>query len=208
MPLFLNLDWLFDGLALSRVLSGVLPIGSASLAGPASPRSLFDNFPVVTSPPAPAPALPNFVIDWGSFLTGDLATGINAIVNSTVNSLVTQYTNVFADLSQLLGNLPQLNFANPAPIDFGNAFSNQAFNQWVMFGNSLSGTGNLAQALGDLETFLGVDLVPGNGPPPNAGLVQGLSNGWGAAIEPFLAELTANPFVASFLTPTGQLPLR
>jgi hypothetical protein len=209
MPLFLNLDWLFDGLALSRVLSGVLPIGSVSLAGPASPpRSLFNNFPAVISPPAPAPALPNFAIDWGSFLTGDLATEINTIVNSTVNSLVTQYTNVFSDLGQLFGNLPQLNFANPAPIDFGNAFSNQAFNQLVMFGNSLSGTGNLSQALGDLETFLGVDLVPGNGPPPNAGLVQAWSNGWGAAIEPFLAELTANPFVANFLTPSGQLGLR
>jgi hypothetical protein len=209
MPLFLNLDWLFDGLAFSRLLSGSLSGVGASLTGPASPpRSLFDNFLAVTSPPAPAPALPNFAIDWGSFLTGDLATEINAIVNSTVNSLVTQYTNVFSDLSQLFGNLPQLNFANSSTIDFGNAFSNQAINQWVMFGNSLSGTGNLAQALGDLETFLGVDLVPGNGPPPNAGLVQAWSNGWGTAIEPFLAELTANPFVANFLTPSGQLGLR
>jgi hypothetical protein len=209
MPLFLNLDWLFDGLALSRLLSGSLSEVGVSLAGPASPpRSLFDNFPAVTMQPAPTPALPNFAIDWGSFLTGGLATEINTIVNSTVNSLVAQYTSVFSDLSQLFGNLPQLNFANSAPIDFGNAFSNQAVNQWVMFGNSLSGTGNLAQALGDLETFLGVDLVPGNGPPPNAGLVQALSNGWGAAIEPFLAELTANPFVANFLTPSGQLGLR
>lgn len=213
MPLFLNLDWLFDGLSLSRLLSGSLSGVGTSLAGPASPPgSLFDNFPAVTSPPAPAPALPNFAIDWGSFLSGDLATEINAIVNSTVDSLVMQSSNVFSDLSQLLGNLPELNFANPAPIDFGNAFSNQAvdqaINQWVMFGNSLAGTGNLTQGLGDLETFLGVDLVPGNGPAPNAGLVQALSNGWDAAIEPFLAELTANPFVASFLTPSGQLGLQ
>jgi hypothetical protein len=52
-----------------------------------------------------------------------------------------------------------------------------------------------------------VDIVPGNGLPTNAGLVQGLFSpgGLGAAIEPFVAELTANPFVANL---TGQLPLR
>jgi hypothetical protein len=212
MPLFLNLDWLFDGLALSRLLSGVLPVVEASLAGPASARSLFDNLPVVTtsSPPSP-PVLPNFSIDWGSFLTVDLAAQFNAIaatVNATVNSLVMEYTNVFSDLSQFIGKLPELNFANSLTRDIGNIFSDQAVNQLLMFGDSLSGTGNLAKALGDLETFLGVDIVPGNGSPTNAGLVQAWSSGWGAAIEPLLAELTANPFVANFLTPSGQLPLR
>jgi hypothetical protein len=212
MPLFLNFDWLFDGLALSRLFSGVLPVVEASLAGPASPRSLFDNLPVVTtSPPPSAPVLPNFAIDWGSFLTADLTAQFNAIaatVNSTVNSFVTEYTDLFSNLGQLVGTLPELNFANFLTIDVGNIFSDPTYNQLLVFGNSLTGAGNLSKALGDLETFLGVDIVPGNGPPPNAGLVQGLSNGWGAAIEPFLAELTANPFVASFLTPTGQLPLR
>ncbi len=197
MPLFLNLDWLFDGLAFSRVLSGVFPIVGASLAGPATARSLFDNFPTVTSPPAPAPALPNFAIDWGSFLTGDLATEINAIaatVNATVNSFVTEYTDRFADRSQLIGTLPELNFANSLTIDIGSIFSDPAYNQLLVFGNSLSDTGSLSQLLGGLETVLGVDIVPGNGLPTNAGLVQAWLSpgGLGAAIEPLLGALTAD----------------
>jgi hypothetical protein len=214
MPLFLNLDWLFDGLALSRVLSGVMPIGPVSLAGPASPQSLFDNVPMVTtSPPPSAPVLPNFSIDWGNLFAVDLTAQFNAIaatVNSTVNSFVTEYTDLFSDLSQLIGTLPELNFANFLTIDLGNIFSDSAYNQLLVFGNSLLDTGNLSKALGDLETFLGVDIVPGNGLPTNAGLVQGVLSlgGLGAAIEPFLAELTANPFVANFLTPSGQSVLR
>jgi hypothetical protein len=197
MPLFLNLDWLFDGLAFSRVLSGVLPIVGASLAEPATARSLFDNLPVVTtSPPPSAPVLPNN-IDWGNFLTGDLGTQFNAIVatvNSTVNSLVTEYTDIFADLSQWIGTLPELNFANFLTIDVGNIFNDPAYNQLLVFGNSLSDTGSLSQLLGGLETVLGVDIVPGNGLPTNAGLVQAWLSpgGLSAAIEPLLGALTAD----------------
>jgi phospholipase/lecithinase/hemolysin len=186
MPLFLDLDWLFDGLDFSALLSGLLPVVEASLTGPASPRSLFDDLPAVpTLPPAPAPVLPDN-IDWGSFLPVDLATQfdgivatVNATVNSlvmeytdlfadlsqwvgnlaelnfanalaTVNSLVMEYTDLFADLSQLIGNLPELNFANALTIDVGNTLSDRAYNQLVVFGDSLSDTGNLSQALGGL----------------------------------------------------------
>jgi hypothetical protein len=208
MPLFLDLDWLFNGFDLSRlIVAGLQPLVEAGLAGPAAPRSLFDNGPTVTtSPPPPAPVLPD-KIDWGGFFAVDLATEFNAIV-ATVNSLVMEYTNVFADLSQLIGNWSELNFANFLPIDVGNTFSNPADNPLLAFGNSLLDAGNLSQALGDLETFLGVDIVPGNGLPPNAGLVQGLFSpgGLGVAIEPLFAELTANPFVANILTAAGQLP--
>jgi phospholipase/lecithinase/hemolysin len=185
MPLFLDLDWLFDGLDFSRLLPGLLQVVEASLPG-AAPRSLFDDLPVVT-PPAPAapPVLPNN-IDWGGFLSVDLATPFNAIietvnslvteytdrfsglsqwigtlpelnfanslaaVNSSVNSLVMEYTDRFSDLSQLIGNVPELNFANSLTIDVGNTLSDRAYNQLVVFGDSLSDTGNLSKALGGL----------------------------------------------------------
>jgi hypothetical protein len=106
---------------------------------------------VTTSPPPSAPVLPNFAIDWGSFLTADLTAQFNAIaatVNSTVNSFVTAYTDLFSNLSQLVGTLPELNFANFLTIDVGNIFSDPTYNQLLVFGNSLLDTGKSLQGVG------------------------------------------------------------
>jgi phospholipase/lecithinase/hemolysin len=183
MPLFLNLDWLFDGLDVSGLLSGLLPLLEAGLADAAAPRSRFDALP---APPASGPVLPD-AIDWGGFFSVDWAAefdaivetvsaSVNSIVNSTIGSivnftgdltkasavnapvnfavnlavddLVMEFVDLFTDRGQWLGNLPEFNFENALTIDVGNTLSDRAYNQLVVFGDSLSDTGNLSKALG------------------------------------------------------------
>jgi phospholipase/lecithinase/hemolysin len=65
-------------------------------------------------------------------------------------AVLTRYPEVFIDLSQIVQNLPDLDFSNPLTIDLGNTLGDRSFNQLVIFGDSLSDTGNLSTALGGL----------------------------------------------------------
>jgi phospholipase/lecithinase/hemolysin len=112
-------------------------------------------------------------------LTTAYNTAYSAAYNA-YNSLVAQYSPVLQDLNQFVQNLPNLNFANPLTINSGNTLRDRQFNQLVIFGDSLTDTGNLAKLLGGLF-------------PPNPPYFNGrLSNGplW---VEYLAPELGLNP---------------
>jgi phospholipase/lecithinase/hemolysin len=61
---------------------------------------------------------------------------------------LTKYPGFAANLVRIVNNFPELNFSNPLTIDLGNTLADHSFNQLVIFGDSLSDTGNLFNALG------------------------------------------------------------
>jgi phospholipase/lecithinase/hemolysin len=126
-------------------------------------ESLFTNLPTVTLPAgyavpnlAELPAIVDGVVDFVSDLVGDvgglippdLLAQLRQILTSTYDYVLAEYPNVIDSVGQFLGNLPELNFANPLTINPGNTLNDRSFNQLVVFGDSLSDTGNIAKALG------------------------------------------------------------
>jgi phospholipase/lecithinase/hemolysin len=86
-------------------------------------------------------------------LSGLLSANLPALIEfftPVYEAVLTQYPEVFIDLSQIVQNLPALDFSNPLTIDLGNTLGDRSFNQLVIFGDSLSDTGNLSTALGGL----------------------------------------------------------
>ncbi len=86
-------------------------------------------------------------------LSGLLSANLPALIQfftPVYEAVLARYPEVFIDLSQIVQNLPALDFANPLTIDLGNTLSDRSFDQLVIFGDSLSDTGNLSRALGGL----------------------------------------------------------
>jgi phospholipase/lecithinase/hemolysin len=86
-------------------------------------------------------------------LSGLLSANLPALIQfftPIYEAVLTRYPEVFIDLSQIVQNLPALDFSNPLTIDLGNTLGDRSFNQLVIFGDSLSDTGNLSRALGGL----------------------------------------------------------
>jgi phospholipase/lecithinase/hemolysin len=86
-------------------------------------------------------------------LSGLLSANLPALIQfftPVYETVLTQYPEVFIDLAQIVQNLPALDFSNPLTIDLGNTLGDRSFNQLVIFGDSLSDTGNLSSALGGL----------------------------------------------------------
>jgi phospholipase/lecithinase/hemolysin len=110
--------------------------------------------PMVYEPPtviAPTPVLPeNLSIDLGGLLVSNFFAQISPILITAYDAALTRYPEIFIDLGQIIRDLPEFNFANPLTIDLGNTLSDRGFNQLVVFGDSLSDTGNLSKGLGGL----------------------------------------------------------
>jgi phospholipase/lecithinase/hemolysin len=86
-------------------------------------------------------------------LSGLLSANLPALIEfftPVYGAVLTQYPEVFIDLAQIVQNLPALDFSNSLTIDLGNTLGDRSFNQLVIFGDSLSDTGNLSSALGGL----------------------------------------------------------
>ncbi len=115
-------------------------------------RAWSDSGVIVDRPPiAPTPVLPdNLSIDLGGLLASNFFTQISPILSAAYDAALTQYPEIFLDLGQIIRDLPQFNFANPLTIDLGNTLSDRGFNQLVVFGDSLSDTGNLFKGSGGL----------------------------------------------------------
>jgi phospholipase/lecithinase/hemolysin len=117
---------------------------------PSSVETLFSNSSAITQLLISAyyPSLGS--IDLSSLLSSNLASQLIQFVTPIYEAVLTRYPEVFIDLSEIISNLPDLNFSNPLTIDLGNTLSDRSFNQIVIFGDSLSDTGNLSTALGGL----------------------------------------------------------
>jgi phospholipase/lecithinase/hemolysin len=86
-------------------------------------------------------------------LSGLLSANLPALIQfftPVYEAVLARYPEVFIDLAQIVQNLPALDFSNPLTIDLGNTLGDRSFNQLVIFGDSLSDTGNLSRALGGL----------------------------------------------------------
>jgi GDSL-like Lipase/Acylhydrolase len=86
-------------------------------------------------------------------LSGLISANLPALIQfftPAYEALLARYPEVFIDLAQIVQNLPVLDFANPLTIDLGNTLGDRSFDQLVIFGDSLSDTGNLSRALGGL----------------------------------------------------------
>jgi phospholipase/lecithinase/hemolysin len=92
-------------------------------------------------------ALPS--IDLSGLISANLPALIQ-FLTPAYEAVLARYPEVFIDLAEIVQNLPALDFANPLTIDLGNTLGDRSFNQLVIFGDSLSDTGNLSTALGGL----------------------------------------------------------
>ncbi len=98
---------------------------------------------------APTPVLPeNLSIDFGDLRSSDLFAQVSQFLITTADTVLRQVPKIFIDLGQIICDLPEFNFANPLTIDLGNTLSDRRFDQLVVFGDSLSDTGNLSKGLG------------------------------------------------------------
>jgi phospholipase/lecithinase/hemolysin len=77
-----------------------------------------------------------------------LFTQVSQFLITAYDTALTQLPEIFTDLGQIIRDLPQFDFANPLTIDLGNTLNDRGFDQLVVFGDSLSDTGNLSKGLG------------------------------------------------------------
>jgi phospholipase/lecithinase/hemolysin len=88
------------------------------------------------------------VLSWLNPLQASFDGGISGLLSSAYDYVLMNYPDVILDLSQILSSLPSLDFINPLTVNLGNTLADRNFDQLVVFGDSLSDTGNLFQALG------------------------------------------------------------
>jgi GDSL-like Lipase/Acylhydrolase len=102
-----------------------------------------------TPPIVPMPALPESLsIDFGNLLSPSFFAQASQFLITAYDAALTQYPEIFIDLGQIIRDLPTFDFTNPLTIALGNTLSDRGFDQLVVFGDSLSDTGNLSKGLG------------------------------------------------------------
>jgi phospholipase/lecithinase/hemolysin len=116
-----------------------------------SDSSVIDATPSIVTPPpiVPTPVLPESLsIDFGNLLSPSFFAQASQFLITAYDAALTQFPEIFIDLGQIIRDLPTFDFTNPLTIDLGNTLSDRRFDQLVVFGDSLSDTGNLSKGLG------------------------------------------------------------